>query len=74
MTHGKQLTDMEVELEIERLKGSQYVKLAKKEENIIQARRQRLYMLRRYERRGKELAAAGYTLDNIKAKMGEEEG
>lgn len=69
MTHGKQLTDMEVELEIEKLRGSQYVKLAKKEENIRFQLQQKLASLRRYERIGKELEANGYTIENIKERM-----
>ncbi len=48
------LTDEEVLNEIERLKSSPYVKLAKKIEN--QALKQRLYQLRSLEKRGKELA------------------
>lgn len=48
------LTDEEVMAEIERLKDSPYVKLAKKIEN--QALRQKMYQLRSLEKRGRELA------------------
>ena len=62
------LTDEQVEKEIERLLESPLVKLAKKEERIRLRRRQCLYTLRTYEKKGKELAEAGITmemLDNI---------
>ncbi len=55
------LTDEQVELEIERLKQSPYVKLAKKEEQIRYRRRQYMYTLRGYEKKGKELAKTGIT-------------
>lgn len=57
-----------VEKEIERLKQSEHVKLAQKEQRI-KADRRRKYLadLRWYEKRGKELEAAGVTMDNIHA-------
>lgn len=61
------LTDEQVEIEIERLKQSPYVKLAKKEENIRNRRRQYMYTLRGYEKRGKELAALGITVEILEA-------
>lgn len=60
------LTDEQVELEIARLRRSEYVKLAKKEENVRNARRNILCQLKSLERRGKELAAAGIDSNNIK--------
>jgi hypothetical protein len=57
------LTDEQVEKEIERLRSSEFVKLAKKEEAIRYRRRQYLYCLRSYEKKGKELAASGITMD-----------
>lgn len=66
------LTDEEVEVEIERLKQSEYVKLARKAERIKYKRKQRLYQYQWFENRGKELAKQGYTLDNIAERMGEE--
>lgn len=48
------LTDEQVIEEIERLKNSPYVKLAKKIEN--QALRQKLYQLRSLEKRGRKLS------------------
>ena len=61
------LTDEQVEAEIERLLESPLVKLAKKEEQIRYRRRQYLYTLRGYERKGRELQAAGITLDVLNA-------
>lgn len=61
------LTDEQVEIEIEKLSESPYVKLARKDEQIRYRRRQRLYTLRNYEKRGKELAKAGITMDILEA-------
>ena len=51
-----ELTTKEVLAEIEELKKSPYVKLAKKTEN--QALRQKLYNLRSLEKKGKKIAEA----------------
>ena len=59
----KGMTDEQVEREIARLKEDEFVKLAKKEEAIRYRRRQYLYSLRSYERKGKELAASGITIE-----------
>ena len=61
------LTDEQVEQEIERLKKSPYVKLAKKDEQIRYRRRQYLYGLRNYEKKGKELAKAGMTIEILES-------
>ena len=61
------LTDEQVEAEIDRLKNSHFVKLAKKEEQIRLRRRQYLYCLRTYEKKGKELAAQGVTIEGLEA-------
>lgn len=61
------LTDEQVEAEIEKLKKSQFVKLAKKEEQIRYRRRQYLYGLRQYEKKGKELAKAGITIEMLES-------
>ena len=68
------LTDEQVELEIERLQNSPLVKLARKEERIRYKRRQYLYILRSYEKKGKALEAAGITLDMLKGLDSEEGG
>ena len=60
---NKKLTDEQVEKEIERLRNSDLVKLAKREEYVRNRRRQYLYCLRTYERKGKELAESGITMD-----------
>lgn len=59
------LTDEQVEQEIKRLQQSPYVKLANKERRVRDRRRQYLYHLRQDEKKGKELAAAGYTMENL---------
>lgn len=61
------LTDEEVELEIERLKESEAVKLAQRERRYKYQRRQYLYTLRWYEKRGKELQAQGITEESFSA-------
>ena len=61
------MTDAQVELEIARLKESPFVKLAKLEERIRLRRRQYLYCLRTYERKGKELAESGITAEMLEA-------
>lgn len=53
---GEKLTLEQIILEIERLKQSPYVKLAKRAEN--QALRQKLYQLRSLEKKGIEIAKA----------------
>lgn len=57
------LTDEQVEREIERLRKSPMVALARKEERIRYKRRQVLYNLRNLEKKGKQLQAAGITMD-----------
>lgn len=57
------LSDEDVEREIDRLLNDDFVKLAKKEEQVRYRRRQYLYNLRSYEKKGKELAASGITMD-----------
>lgn len=59
------LTDEQVEKEIERLRESEYVKLAKKEARLRLRRRQYMYGLRNLEKKGKELAAAGITMEML---------
>ena len=61
------MTDEQVEKEIERLLNSPMVKLAKKDELIRYRRRQYLYKLRGYEKKGKELAKAGITIEILEA-------
>ena len=63
------LTDQEVEMEIERLKTSPMVQLARKEQHILYKRRQALYNLRSLEKRGKQLVKKGITMDNIEVML-----
>lgn len=63
------LTDAQVEMEIERLKDSEAVELAKKENRIKLKRRQYMYTLRWYEKRGKELMEMGVTAENMEEKL-----
>ncbi len=62
----KALTDLEVEMEIERLNNSDAVKLARQEQSLNYRRRQYLYNLRIYERRGLELQKQGITYEDLK--------
>ena len=59
------MTDADVELEIERLKKSEAVKLAQKERRYKYRRQQYMYTLRWYEKRGKELMAQGVTPEDF---------
>lgn len=68
------LTDEEVEQEIERLKTSDAVKLAKKKMRYEYRRRQYLYGLRDLEKKGKALMAAGITAEMLDEMYSGEEG
>lgn len=70
---NEKLTDEGVENEIARLRESPYVKLAKKEERIRYRRKQYLYQLRNYEKKGIQLAMNGVTMATLD-KMDNEEG
>lgn len=59
------LTDDEVEKEIEQLRQSDMVKLARKELRLKYKRRQKLYSLRNLEKRGEALANAGITYNML---------
>ena len=61
----KFLTDEEVEQEIERLRESDLVKLARREARIRYRRRQFLYQLRNLEKKGQELQDAGITMEML---------
>ena len=62
----KALTDLEVEMEIERLSESEAVLLARQEQRLAYKRRQYLYQLRGYEKRGIELQKQGITYEDLK--------
>lgn len=61
----KNMTDEQVEMEIQNLRDSDNVKFAQREQRIKYKRRQYLYQLRYYEKRGKQLAELGATLENL---------
>lgn len=51
--------------EILRLQNSPHVKLARREENIRNRKRNYMYQLRMYEKKGKALEAQGITLESL---------
>lgn len=59
------LTDEAVEEEILRLQTSPHVKLARREEAIRNRRRQYMYQLRMYEKKGIALESQGVTLEEL---------
>ena len=65
------LTDEMVEEEILRLQSSPHVKLARREEAIRNRRRQYMYTLRMYEKKGKALEAQGVTLEELEEMAGD---
>lgn len=71
MNDGRFLTDEQVEQEIERLRNSPLVALARKETRIRYKRRQALYQLRALEKRGAALLANGITME-ILQRLGED--
>lgn len=72
MSSKRGLSDLEVEQEIQRLRESEFVELAKMEERTRYRRRQLLYSLRVLEKKGKALAAAGITLEMLRGVEDEE--
>jgi predicted ArsR family transcriptional regulator len=67
------LTDEQVEQEIERLRQSPLVALARREQRLRYKRRQFLYQLRDLEKKGLALERAGITMEvlNSLAELGE---
>ena len=59
------ITDEQFERELQELKQSPFVALARREQRLKYKQRQQLYTLRNLEKRGKELAAIGVTVDTI---------
>lgn len=68
------MTDEMVEEEIARLQQSHHVKLARKEEAIRNRRRQYMYTLRMYEKKGKQLEAEGVTMETLCNEDTEDDG
>lgn len=65
----KKWTDEQVEAEIARLNSSEYVKLARKEQNIKYRRRQLMWTMQYLEARGKQLASEGITPENMEQRL-----
>ena len=65
------MSDEMVEEEILRLQNSPLVKLARREEAIRNRRRQYMYQLRMYEKKGKALEAEGVTLEELEEMAGD---
>lgn len=57
--------DAALETEIARLREDEHVKLAKRYDYARNRRKQYLYQLRWYQKKGRELAALGVTMDNL---------
>lgn len=71
---NRKFTESEaVEAEISRLLASPDVRLAKKEQALINRRRQYMYQLRSLEKRGKQLSADGWTVESLEWKYKLEE-
>ena len=64
------MSDEMVDEEILRLQSSPHVKLARREEAIRNQKRQYMYQLRMYEKKGKALEAQGITLDELEEMAG----
>ncbi len=64
------MSDEAVEEEILRLQSSPHVKLARREEAIRNRRRQYMYQLRMYEKKGLALEAQGVTLEELEEMAG----
>lgn len=64
------MSDEMVDEEILRLQNSPLVKLARREEAIRNRRRQYMYTLRMYEKKGKALEAQGITLEDLEEMAG----
>lgn len=56
--------------EILRLQNSPLVRLARREENIRNRKRQYMYQLRMYEKKGKALESQGITLEALEEMAG----
>ena len=70
MAKATAIIDAEIEMEIERLRNSDFVHLAQKEIRLKQKRRNYMNSLRWLERRGKELVAMGIDSDTIEEMLG----
>lgn len=69
MARPREYTLAEIEKDIERLKISEDVRLARKEQHIYAKRKAYRDALLALEKRGKELAADGITMENMREKL-----
>lgn len=75
MARSKSLRTLEeIEDEIKRLRESEHVRLYEKHTRLMNKRRAYMNQLRYEERKGKELEASGFTLDNIEELLSEVDG
>ena len=65
MAHKNYIPDDQLDAEIERLTNSEAVKLARLEQRIAYKKRQYLYQLRWYEKRGLQLMENGVTMESL---------
>lgn len=65
MAARRKWTDEQVEAEIVRLNNSEFVKLARREKQIKNRRRQYMWSLQYMEARGKQLASSGINEENM---------
>lgn len=70
MAELKFARESDVEAEIERLLDSTAVRLAKKAEAIKNRRRQYMYQLRSYEKKGLEMMAHGIMMEDLESIFG----
>lgn len=62
-------TEEAVEAEIARLNGSEFVRLARREKQIRNRRRQYMWSLQYMEARGRQLDSMGITYENMEEKL-----
>lgn len=65
MAHKNYIPDDQLDAEIDRLTHSDAVKLARLEQRIAYKKRQYLYQLRWYEKRGLQLMENGVTMESL---------
>lgn len=65
MAHKNYIPDDQLDAEIDRLTNSDAVKLARLEQRIAYKKRQYLYQLRWYEKRGLQLMENGVTMESL---------
>ena len=63
----------EIEDEIKRLREDPHTRLYHKYQSVVNAKRRYMNQLRYENRKGRELAARGYTLENIQDRLSEDE-